>query len=109
MVFLVCTALCLLLALPTLTDAAGSKLCTDGGVPTPEGSCHPGDRAAYAERKRAVDCMEWCLKWKHNEGNMVGTGPFCEASCSSSCASAARCTAWPSDCVTGHRVCCCTD
>merc|ERR1711972_71765 len=60
-------------------------------------------------------CSQWCSDGGHGDyGQIIGTAPFCGASCNSDCPNGAceLATSEMSDyghgCATGNKVCCCS-
>merc|ERR1712007_25360 len=59
----------------------------------------------------ALDCDTFCTSGGHGRGVAIGTAPFCDASCSSDCATGNFCQdTWSegSGCWSGHKICCCS-
>merc|ERR1711879_764858 len=64
---------------------------------------------------RAFSCSDWCKSGGHGDfGQVIGTAPFCGASCNNDCpnGSCEIATSEMSDyghgCATGDKVCCCS-
>jgi hypothetical protein len=53
-----------------------------------------------------ASCYTWCKDGGNGGGVIIGTAPSCGGSCEEDC-SGHTCTAWPANCWSGHKVCCC--
>jgi hypothetical protein len=72
-------------------------------------------KVADVEPANAFSCSDWCKSGGHGDfGQIIGTAPFCGASCNSDCpnGSCEIATSEMSDyghgCATGNKVCCCS-